>query len=121
MAANASPAMIVSFTDTLTQGGTATINITLPSGSGYTVKSVTLTGTVAGTTATVTANSGATAIFGGAVTVGNATVTFPTSTATPPVAINNLRVVCGNVGGIITGGFFTMVSASPMTFTSVVS
>lgn len=118
MAANSAPSMIVSFTDTLTFGGTATINITLPTGAGYVVKSVTLTGTNAGTTATVTANAGATPIVSG--TVGNATTTFFTPTATPPTAINSLRVVCGGAG-TITGGYFTMVAGSPMTFTSAVT
>ena len=120
MAANASPTMIVSFTDTLQSvAPNNTINITLPAGSGYTVKSVTLTGTNAGTTATVTANAGATAIVTG-VTVGNATTTFQTSTASPPVALNSLRVVCAGAG-TITGGYLTLISASPITFTSAVS
>lgn len=121
MAAAASPCVILQFTDTLTQAGTATLNITFPSGASYIVKSFTLTGTVAGTTATVTANGGATAISGGPVTVGNATVTFNTSLTSPPNAVNSLRVVCGNAGGIITGGYFTLISGDPMTFTAAVT
>jgi hypothetical protein len=120
MPASSSPAIIVSFTDTLTTAGTATINITLPAGSTFIVKSVTLTGTNSNTTATVTANSGATAIVTGGA-VGNAIVTFITSTSSPISATNNLRVVCAGVGGTITGGYFTLVSPDAITFTSAVS
>ena len=119
MAASSSPAIIVSFTDTLTFGGTATINITLPAGSTFIVKSLTLRGTDAGTTATVTANAGATAILTGGA-VGNAATTFVTSTSSPISATNSLRVVCGGAG-TIAGGFFTLVSPDAITFTSVVS
>lgn len=96
MATTASPLIEFASNDTLTFGTTATLTIQLPPGQTYRVRSVTCTGTNAGTTVTV--SSGA-AVYVNGQTVGNATATFPAiiNTTTPATSIT---VVCGGAGTI---------------------
>lgn len=116
MAVAAFPSVEFYSNDTLTFGGLATLTITLPPGQSYRLRSVTVTGTNAGTTVTV--SSGGVAYLLGS-TVGNATVTLPVTvnTATPTTTIT---VVCGGAG-TITATRINLVGATGAALTSTVT
>lgn len=115
MATKIAPQLEIFSDSTITNGGTATLTITLPVGASYKVRSATFTGTNVNTAVTMT--SGA-STFLTTQTVGNATLTFDMNT---DLTATGTLVIVVSGGGTITKHSITLVSASGYTLAATVT